>query len=313
MSLFNELSQEGVIENIKETNNYKKILSEKKKKDMTWKELVKKKKSELPLDEFKKWQQAEYYKRKFKEKKLKDYYERRAVDNEVLEEAYEYVYGWDEILDYDKFYTEKFKDDDVISRWYNFAWWSSKLMRIQWKYTPKQKEPFRISERRCMHFSTDRLFKMQIQAYEYLKPHLDEIKDCNYILSKKQQIYAPSYFIEEPLKTIAENGPVNRMRIMNVADWMIRWKFFPSELYLWRDNFIFWDVLVTGTWNVFRIALENNLPWLTKDTVEDIHKKRMDWRKSKSEDKPPIYIANDAYLIKIAVNERENLYYIVPT
>jgi hypothetical protein len=94
---------------------------------------------------------------------------------------------------------------------------------------------------------------------------------------------------------------------------MVRDKFMVSELYLGRNSFIFWDVLVTWTWNTFRIALENNLPWLTKDTVEEIHSLRMDWRKNKGEKAPPIYIVNDAYLIKIPINERENLFYIVPT
>ena len=72
-------------------------------------------------------------------------------------------------------------------------------------------------------------------------------------------------------------------------------------------------MLVTGTGNLFRIALNNNLSRLTKDTVEEIHQKRMAWIKSKSNDAPPIYIVNDAYLIKIKINERETLFYIVPT
>lgn len=311
MSLFNELSQEEVIENIKDTNNYRKILTEKKEKEKTWKELLKEKKKELSPEEFKKRQQSEYYKRKFREKKLKKYHEQRAEDEALLEEVYKSVYQ-DEVLDYDKFYTEKYKQDDILNRWYNFAWWVSRLMRISWTYAKKQTKPFRISERRCMNYPIDRLFKMQIQAYEYLKQHRDEIKDCKYVLAKKQHVYTPSYYLEEPLKTIAENWPVNRMRIMNVFDWMVRWKFFCSELYLGRDSFILWDVLITWTWNVFRIALENNLPWLTKDTVEECHEKRMNWWKNKSDDEPPIYMVNDAYLIKIAVNERENLYYIVP-
>lgn len=115
MSLFNELSQEEVIENIKETNNYKRILSEKKKKDMTWKELLKEKKKELSPEEFKKWQQSEYYQRKFREKKLKQYHEKRAEDEALLEEVYKFVYP-DEILDYDKFYTEKYREDDMLNR-----------------------------------------------------------------------------------------------------------------------------------------------------------------------------------------------------
>lgn len=73
------------------------------------------------------------------------------------------------------------------------------------------------------------------------------------------------------------------------------------------------DVVVTQTGHMFQPCLENNIPRLTPETIENIHSVRMGRRKKKQKEKPPIYMVCDAYLLKISINERENFYYIVPT
>lgn len=159
----------------------------------------------------------------------------------------------------------------------------------------------------------DMAINMQNKAYLYLKPHMDEVKGCFYQMSKKQLPYDfPVYMSSGPLRTLAENWPVNKWYIFLVYEWMRRWKYMCSEMYLGKNSFIFWDVIVTQTGHLFRISLNHNLPRLTKDTVEDIHKKRMEWKRDGTKEPPPIYILRDAYLIKVKLKE-EFLYYIVPT
>ena len=260
------------------------------------------------------WYQKEYYKNRRSEIKKK-YQEKKKEEElfvwELIDEIYADV---PEIINRDEYYTQKFRDDDTVKRGYRFAWRSSKLANLNWKSVPKRKKPFRIGNRRSMEYSMRLLYDTQCEVYQYLSPHLEEIKNCRNYIHKKQKPYDfPLWHIDEPLKTLAEWLDMNPARVVNVADAMIRWKLIVSELYLWRTSFIFWDVLVTQTGNTYRIALENNLPWLTKDTVEDIHEKRMQWRKHKWKDKPPIYIVNDAYLVKYEPNEREKIFYIIPT
>ena len=309
-SLFTEI-QWDIIEKPESTGSYHRVLKAKEKELKTKREIVKEMKEKLTPQEFKKRYRRLYYD---KEKEQKKYQEKKREEDlfvwQLIDEIYADV---PDLINRDDYYTKKYRDDDTVCNAYNFSWRSSRLMRISRKQTPKWKTPFRISKRHAMITWINRLFNTQVEAYKYLKPHIDEIRNCKYALAKKQYIYSPLYYMDEPMRTIIEQAPVPNHRAIYVADGMIRWKFMVSELYLGRDSFIFWDVLVTQTWNTFRIALENNLPWLTKDTVEEIHSLRMDWRKNKWEKAPPIYIVNDAYLIQIPINEREILYYIVPT
>lgn len=325
MSLFNEL-QWQIIENPKATYSSLKIRKEKKESEEEEKKRLKQERKELCTQKKKELSKEEYDKRRVKEryqwnkkwygeKQLNDYYKRKAEDEATIEQIYNEVYDTiPEPINRDEYYTQRFRDDDTVKRGYRFAWRSSKLANLNWKSVPKQKKPFRISNRRSMEYSMRLLHDIQYEVYQYLSPHLEEIKNCrNYIYKKQKPYDFPLWHIDEPLKTLAEWLDMSPARVVNVADAMIRWKLIVSELYLWRTSFIFWDVLVTQTGNTYRIALENNLPWLTKDTVEDIHEKRMQWRKHKWKDKPPIYIVNDAYLVKYEPNEREKIFYIIPT
>ena len=327
MSLFNDLQSE-LIEEPKKLGNYRKILRKKKETEeekearekREWKELCAQKKQEMSKEEFEARRMKEYYKRNRKErikKQLKLYYNWKAEKRKQQEEDYwdiELVWTEEQPTDIDAYYTEKFKKDDIVRRGYRFSWWSSRLKRMDWRRIPKRKTPFRISNRRRLEWGMNIVYEKQIKCYNYLKPYVEQVRNCKYCLTKKQYPGGyPNYYMDEPLKTIAESGPEPAGRLVTILDWMLRDKFMVSELYLWRDSFIFWDMLVTWTWNTFRIALENNLPWLTPDTVEDIHEKRMKWRKEKADEAPPIYIVNDAYLIKVMLNETESLFYIAPT
>ena len=307
MSLFNDLQWE-IIEKPQNKWSYARIRKAKQEEIKTKKQIVREMKEKLSPEEFKKRYRRQYYDAEAEREK---YQKKKAERDKFAEEIYAEM---PEPINRDKYYTKKYRDDDTVKNWYRFAWRSSRLRWLNRKKVPKRKKPFRVSNRRWLEYWMRRLLDIQCDVYKYLKPHLEEIRDCKICLCKKQYPYDyPTYHLEEPLNSLCEASEINTWRIVNVAYWMVRDKFMVSELYLGRNSFIFWDVLVTWTWNTFRIALENNLPWLTKDTVEEIHSLRMDWRKNKGEKAPPIYIVNDAYLIKIPINERENLFYIVPT
>ena len=47
-------------------------------------------------------------------------------------------------------------------------------------------------------------------------------------------------------------------------------------------------------------------------TVEELHKKRIDWLKKKTDDLD-IYVLRDTYLVKYQPNEREKMFYLIPT
>lgn len=313
MSLFNEL-QKDIIENPKATWTYKRIRAEKREKKKTEKELRMEMKEKLSEKEYKKrYMKRDYEKRKATYKKK--YKEKQEELRQMLEEICDELWPGNDLTDYDKFYAGKFKLDDTVNHWekYRFAWWSSKLARIPWTWLPKQTMPFRVPNRMWMDAIIKRWMEWQHITYQYLKPLMWELWESRARINKKQQPYKhPVFIADEKLKAIAENAPFNKAYVYLMFEALSRDKYILSEMYLGRTSFIFGDVVVTETWNVFRISLDHNLPWLTRETVEDVHKARMDWWKGKTKEWPPIYMLSDAYLVKVSL-KWENLFYIVPT
>ena len=327
MSLFNDL-QWQIIEKPRQTYNYLTILKEKKENEedkkkrekQEWKQLCEEKKKEMSKEEFSKWRQKEWYQRNKKrriERQLDSYYKNKAEEEALIEEIYKDVYSQiPEPINYDKYYTAKFRDDDINSEnKYKFCWRSSKLLFENWRHLPQQKKPFRIHWRRGVKEVMNVLAKQETRAYQLLLPHLDELRDAKYFIQKGWQGLTkyPMWNVYWKLAELIKSSDIPPSHVCNVLSAIQRWKYIASEVYLWRTNFILWDVLVTQTGNMFQICLENNLPWLTPHTVKQIHETRIQWRKHKWKEKPPIYLVKDAYLLKIPINERENLFYILPT
>lgn len=320
MSLFSQI-QWNIITDPKSLWSYRRILKKKgsdKEEKEKIRELYNQKKQEMSEEEYEKRRRKDRYQRN-KERiieRQKGWYRRqKEEENAILEDIYESVYSQiPDPINYDKYYTEKFKKDDTVKWWYRFARRSSRLTRINRRWLPKQKAPFRISNRNWINHMMKRANDMQNKAYLYMKPYIDEVRNCYLGLNRKQQPFDfPIYKAWGRLREIAEASDINNWYLYLLTDAMRRDKYIPEEVYLWRTSFIFWDVLVTQTGHLFRIALENNLSWLTKDTVEDIHGKRIKWRKEKAKVAPPIYMVSDAYLIKVPINEWETYFYIVPT
>lgn len=326
MSLFNELQWE-IIEKPRQTYNYLTILKEKKENEedrkkrekQEWKQLCEEKKKEMSKEEFNKWRQREWYQRNKKKhikKQLDVYYKNKAEEEVLIEEIYKDVYDvLPEPINYDKYYTAKFRNDDVNSEnKYKFCWWSSKLMFENWKFMRKRKKPFRIYWRKWVKETMNNLATQEARAYQLLLPHLDELDNSVFYLKEKQTLTKyPLWYVTWKLAELIQSSDIAPSHVCNVLSAIQRWKYIASEVYLWRASFIIGDVLVTQTGSMFQISLENNLPWLTPDNIEEIHEIRMKRRKKKWKEKPPIYMVRDAYLVKIPINERENLFYIIPT
>ena len=323
MSLFDELQQWEIITNPQKlwsTNRIRKEKAEEKKKkqEEERKELAKKMKEELSPEEYKKWKWKMWYQDNREHHIQKELERQKRIKQEedaLLEEIYKDVYDpIPEPIDYDKYYTEKFKSDDVVDGRYHFSRWSSRLKVIRRDKTPKYRRPFRVCDRSWMKRTYEHLADVEYRAYEYMKPHLEETRWCNMLMAKRQQPFKyPVWLTDWKLKELIEESDINHAHICNVTDWMRRDKYIPWMTYLGRNSFIFGDVVVTQTGHTFRISLENNLGWLTPDTVEEIHRLRMERRKKKAKEAPQIYIVNDAYLVRVNPNERESLYFIVPT
>lgn len=320
MSLF-DLMQDAIIEKPRQTWTYKKIKQKQKEQEMekevkTEKQIRREMKEKLSEKEYKKrYANREYVKRK--DLYRKKYEERQAELQKMLLEICDELWPGNDLTDYDDFYTKKFKIDDTVKDWkyrkYKFIWWSSKLAKIPWAWLPKQTMPFRISNRQWIESAIKEWMKIQHTIYQYLKPLMWELEDSKAIILRRWPPRKhPSYYADDKLRAVAKGAPFNDSHTYMMFEGMKRNKYMLTEMYLGRTCFIFGDVVVTETWNIFRIALNNNLPWLTKDTVEDIHKLRMDWYLGKSKDRPPIYLLNDAYLVKVPL-KWQSLFYIIPT
>lgn len=276
-------------------------------------------KAKLPKEEFNEWRQKAYYQRQKKERSKKNldrYYRNKAAEEAFFEEIYKDVYDpIPEPINYDKYYTEKFREDDMDADGkYRFSRWSSKIIFDNWRYMPKYKKPIRIYWRRGINAAINNLLREEWKAYELLLPYLDELKDAKFALKRFQTITKyPLWNVSGKLGELCMSSDIAPSHICNVLSAIQRDKYIISEAYLWRTNFIMWDVVVTQTGHKFQPCLENNIPWITKDTIEWLHEVRMKRWKKKWKEKPPIYMVSDAYLVKIPINEWETYFYIIPT
>jgi len=326
MSLFNDLKWE-IIQNPKYTYNYIKVLREEKESEeekekrlkKEWKELCAQKKQELSKDEFDKRRAKEWYqwnKKWYAKKQLEKYHKNKAEEEVMIEEIYKDIYDTiPDPINWDKYYLEKFKEDDTDYEWkYKFSWRSSKIIFENWRHMPKYKKPIRIIWRRWMTKTINNLYKEEGRAYQLLQPHLSELMDAQFSIKRHQTITKyPLRNVSWKLAKLIQYSDISPSHICNVLSAIQRGKYIASEVYLWRTSFIMGDVVVTQTGHMYQPCLENNIPWLTPETIEDIHNVRMKRRKKKWKEKPPLYMVNDAYLVKIHINEREFLSYIIPT
>jgi hypothetical protein len=113
------------------------------------------------------------------------------------------------------------------------------------------------------------------------------------------------------MRELCDATNISKNQVCSIASAMLRDKYIASEIYMGRVSFLIGDVIITQAGNVLRPCLENNIPWLTKDTVSSLHDDRMKYLKKKKD--LDIYILWDTYLVKYQPNEFEQRFYLVPT
>lgn len=325
MSLFDELQWE-VIKNPKSTYSALKIRQEQKESEEDeekrlkdeWKELCAQKKQELSKEEYNKRRIKEWYNRnkeRYAKKQLEKYHRDKAEEEEMIEEIYKSVY--DKIPDpinRDKYYTQKYRDDDInYDEKFKFSWRASRLRRVKPSREEKYNSPIKIYNHWALNWMFTTLWNMQDKAYTLVKQYINEISLDNFCLSKKQGLTKnPMRSSSWKIRELVDGSDISKNQIYSVASAMLRDKYIVNELYMGRVSFLVGDVIITQAGNVLRPCLENNIPWITKDTVDELHKKRMDWLKKKTDDLK-IYILQDAYLTKYKPNEYEQRFYLIPT
>lgn len=317
MSIFNQI-QWAIIENPYNLKENKERRKEEKDDAEEWKELCKKKKEELPKEEYVKWRKKEWYKMNKSrrlEKQLERYHRNKVEEEILLEDIYKNVYDpLPEPINYNKLYAEKYDKDDRDGNWkFRFYWWASRLNHMMVSELPKYESAIKVYNRWAINLMLSQLWKMQDGAYEYIKPHIDEFTIKDLKLSRKQFFTkSPMWVTNERMQKLLAATSISNNQICTVASALLRDKYIQTELYMGRVSFLVWDIIITQGGNVFRPILENNIPWLTKDTVEELHQKRLDWLSWKTDDLQ-VYALWDCYLLKIQLNERETLFYFTPT
>lgn len=325
MSLFNDLKWD-IIENPKSTYNYVKVLKKEKEAEedeekirkKKWKELCAQKKQELSKEEYDKWRVKEWYqwnKEWYAKKQLERYYKEKAEEEEMIEGIYKEIYdALPELIDYDKFYMEKYRNDDINYEWrYKFSWRFSRLNWISPGREKKYLNPIKLYNTGKLNLMITNLNKIQDDAYKYLKPHLNEISIKDFSINKNQIVsQTPMRVARWKMRELKDATNISSNQLCSVASAMLRDKYIVGEVYMWRASFLVGDIIITQNGNVLRPCLENNIPWLTPDTVEELHKKRLDWLKKKIDDLD-IYILRDTYLVKYQPNEFEQRFYLIPT
>ena len=273
-------------------------------------------KAKLSKEEFYKRRQKAYYEWQKEErikKWLERYYRNKWEEEAMLEEIYKDVYDpLPEPINYDKYYTEKFREDDMdVDGKYRYYWRCSRLNLLKPSKLSKYTLPIRIYWRKGVRSIISQLWNMQNKAYEYIKPYIDELNIKDFKLSKKQFFTkAPMWAMSKKMLELTSATDISNNQICTVASALLRDKYIKSELYLWRVSFLVWDIIITQNGNVLRPCLENNIEWLNKDTVISLHDKRVKYLNWEDNDLQ-IYILWDCYLLEIHINEREYIYYLV--
>lgn len=325
MSLFNDLKWE-IIQNPKATYNYVKVLKkeketeedEEKRLKKERKELLAQKKQELPKEEYDKRRVKEWYKRnkeRYAKKQLERYHKEKAEEEEMIEGIYKDIYDTiPDPINWDKYYTKKYREDDInYEGKFKFSWWASRLNWVKPSREKRYDNPIRIHNHWALNWMITSLGNMQDKAYGLVKEHINEIDLKNFCLSKKQGLTKnPMWVTSWKMRELLQVSNISNNQICSVASAMLRDKYIVSEIYMGRVSFLIGDVIITQAGNVLRPCLENNIPWLTPDTVEELHKKRLSWLKKKIDDLD-IYILRDTYLVKYQPNEFEQRFYLIPT
>lgn len=320
MSLFDDFKQGEIIQKPTGTWNYLKIWKARNKsiaeieaeKKAEWKQLLKQKKEELSPEEYHNFRAREWARRNKKdvaERALKRYHDKKKQEEEMLEEIYNELWPVPDIRSPDIIYAEKYRKDDVDKDWkFLIYWWLTRMLYLKPHKLPKYKNPIKVSPRSWFIHLVNNNIAKQNEAYEYLLPHLWEISLLQFNLNKKQLISKhPTRKCKHKMLELCKVSNIPTHTLCNVASAMLRDKLIKSMCYLGRVSYLVGDIIISQNGNVFRPSLDGTIPWLTPDTVDELHDKRVDFIRNKKEG-VDVYVLRDCYLSKVW-----DFYYIIPT
>lgn len=329
MSLFDALKQWEIIENPSQLKQRKERVKKEKKDPKKQKEaqLRDEMRAKLSPEEYEKWYQSwrrAHNKKKKHQLYLKDYAKIKAERDKISEEVLsEIEYKWEKEQTIDEYYIEKFREEDTDWEWrYRYSWRASPLANLNRKWVFTYRLPVRIAENYSnMEMLMKNQSSVQWDVYKLIYPRLNEIPIWSFKMADKQKVTArPMWSMTWRILELAEESWYPKHQICEVTQALQTGTYMPEEVYLWHISWIFWDVIVTSMGHMFKIALENNLKWLTPDTIETIRQQRLNYKKEK--DKCRIYTLMNAYLIKVPAckiyekdwikNYWHYFYYVVP-
>lgn len=323
MSLFSSLKESKVIEHPEDTWSYRKILEKKNEETKSEKELRKEMKEKLSEEEYNDWYRKQYYQKK-KEHLAKMYRDKVNEGKAELEEIYNELYDSEMPKTIDETYIEKYREQDTDWEWrYRYSWWASRLANLYRNRIDNIWFPIRIAENYNMKSLFIQQSSSQTKAYNYISPHIDEIEERMFWISDKQRVTArPMWRTVEKMRELCDWTSIPTHQICEIAWAIKRWTHIRSEIYLWKISFLFWDVIVTSMWQMFKPSLEHNLGRLTPNTIDYIHEQRELYHKYK-ESEVPIAMIWDWYLIRVPrdkiydekwekIDTKKFYYYIVP-
>lgn len=329
MSIFESFKEWAIIENpsqLKQHKDYVKKEKEKKKKTKEDKQREEMKANLTPEEYERRYQKQWRDKNKKKKHELyivsyaKQKEERDIISEEVLSEI---EYKWEKEQTIDEYYINKFKEEDTDWEWrYRYSWRASPLAKLDRRRVVKYDRPIRITENYWnINILIKKQLSMQWDIYKLIYPRLNEIPLGSFKMSPNQKVTArPMWNMTWRILELAEESWYPKHQICEITWALQKGIYIPSEVYLWHISWIFWETIITSMGHMFKIALENNLKWLTPDTIEDVRQQRLNYKKKW--DKCRIYVLLNAYLIRVPnckIYEKDWIknywhysYYVVP-
>ena len=327
MGYLDRFKGKPLITNPKNTYNYTKVIKNKTNDVKSDRELVKEKKAELSPEDFTKWYHKHTYQKR-KEKVRQQYQAKKTLEEALAIETYHEIFDDEPSIptykDLEKEYIEEARKyyTSKANRWV-FYWWCSRLVSVKFNSVLLWMNPIRI----CENLKMNKLFltelKEQQRIANILKPHLDEICLEEIILRKKQNISSrPNYKAIGRLEEIINENHLPCNFACEIASALIRDRYIDWLPYLWHNNYLLGDFIATGKGQVLLPALDNNLPYLTRETLNDIHNQTIAWL-NEEKNKVPLYLMRDLYLVRIPASKFQNenkeddsnnsyYYYVVP-
>lgn len=326
MSILSGMMSWKLLDKKQTLSNKNSIQKAKREKEeyKTEKQIRKEMKEKLSPEDYYRWYHRTYYHKSDKEKTKRRNDNKSRIWFEETKKLLLELY-WEDKKEQtiDEYYIEKYRADDVDSDWrYRQMRWATDIWRIAW--TDYIWFPIRIAENINMNKLMPRQLWEQTKAYNHLKwKDLDNVQ-CWLLINWKNSLRNPRRWGNDNFISLAENEEwISRLQIWEMIRRIQAWVFMP-EVWVWYRCFMVWDIIATSMWHMFKIALENNLDWLTKDTIDSIHEQRKYiWHNCNKRVKWfPIACMDNCYLIKIPadkivcddwnIEHHHYNYYIVP-